>query len=256
MERVKNKVAIITGGASGLGEAQAKTLAKEGAAVVVTDIDRATGEEVVCAIKEAGGRAIFVKQDVSLPNSWSEVIQQTIGEFGGLHILVNNAGIAPVQDFETSTLEDWRKVTAVNLDGVYLGTQAAINHMKNNGGGSIINMSSIVGIVGNARSSAAYCASKGGVRVYTKAAAIHCGREGYSIRVNSVHPGYVKTPMVEKIIDGRGGPEFLKQIEALHPIGRIGEPQEIANGVLFLASDESSFMTGSELVIDGGYTAQ
>lgn len=256
MGRVDRKVAIVTGAASGLGEAQAKTLAREGAGVVITDLNEKDGDRVVADIQDAGGKALFIFQDVTNPDGWTEVIKKTVAEFGSLHILVNNAGIAPIQDFETTTLEEWRKVTSVNLDGVFLGTQAAVNYMKDNGGGSIVNMSSVMGLVGNAGSSAAYCASKGGVRLYSKAAAVHCGRHGYQIRVNSVHPGYIMTPMVEKIVQGNNSQAFLEKVKMLHPIGRLGEPQEIANGVLFLASDEASFITGSELVIDGGYTAQ
>lgn len=256
MKRVSGKVAIVTGSGAGLGEAQAKRLSEEGAAVVVTDIDTTGGERVAEDIRQNGGRATYVRQDVCDPDVWGEVITRTVETFGSFDILVNNAGFAPAQNFESVTLEDWRKVTAVNLDGVYLGTQAAINWMKGNGGGSIVNISSIVGLIGEP-ATPAYCAAKGGMRLYTKAAALHCARQGYAIRVNSVHPGYIRTPLLEQAAKMTGDVEaFLAQAAAMHPIGRLGEPEEIANGVLFLASDEASFVTGTELVIDGGYTAQ
>jgi 3(or 17)beta-hydroxysteroid dehydrogenase len=181
-----------------------------------------------------------------------------------LDVLVNNAGVGKTTNVEEATLEDWRFLMSINLDGVFLGTKYGIEAMKQSGkggngkgnSGSIINMSSILGIVGEA-TAASYNASKGGVRIFTKSAALHCARSGYNIRVNSVHPGYILTPMVQTAMEGSGDADAMqKGLEGLHPMGHLGEPDDIAYGVLYLASDESKFVTGTELVIDGGYTAQ
>ena len=178
-----------------------------------------------------------------------------VDAFGQLDIVVNNAGVALGANVEDTTLDDWRKLMSINLDGVFLGTKCAIAAMKDHGG-SIINLSSIEGLIGDPNL-AAYNASKGGVRIFTKSAALHCAKAGYKIRVNSVHPGYIWTPMVEGYVGASADPEATKAaLAALHPLGHIGEPDDIAYGVLYLASDESKFVTGAELVIDGGYTAQ
>lgn len=256
MGRVADKVAIVTGGSKGLGKATAKLLVDEGAAVVITDIDEASGAAAAKEMDSSGARAAFMPQDVTDPASWDAVIEATRAQFGPVSVLVNNAGVATFRNVEDETLEEWRKLLAVNLDAVFLGTQAAIKAMKSTGGGSIINLSSIEGIVGDAMLPS-YNASKGGVRVFTKSAALHCAKAGYEIRVNSVHPGYIWTPMVEAVAAEAGPVEEAREaFAALHPIGRLGRPEEIAYPILFLASDESSFMTGSELVVDGGYTAQ
>ena len=256
MRRVENKVALVTGGGLGLGRACAILLGREGAKVMVTDLKeregRATAEEIV----EAGGEAMFMRQDVASEADWDAVSAAILHRFGRLDILVNNAGVAFGGSVEATTLEQWRALMAVNLDGVFLGTQRAVAAMKDTGGGSIINLSSIEGLIGDANL-AAYNASKGGVRIFSKSAALHCARSGYKIRVNSVHPGYVWTPMVENYLAAQPDPEAAKAFVAgLHPLGHLGEPDDIAYGVLYLASDESKFVTGAELVIDGGYTAQ
>lgn len=256
MGRAAGKVALVTGSSKGIGAAAAEMLAAEGARIVVTDVDQQDGELVVTRIKAAGGEAVFIKLDVTDETAWEEVINRTVERFGGLHVLVNNAGIAIKGDAETALLEDWRKTMAVNLDAVFLGTKQAIRAIKKNSGGSIINISSIEGIVADP-DLAAYNGSKGGVRSFTKSAALHCARSGYKIRVNSIHPGYIWTPMVEDYLKQVGDvDEGRKAIDSLHPLGHAGEPIDVAYGILYLASDESRFMTGSELVIDGGYTAR
>lgn len=256
MPRVAGKVAIVTGGAMGIGQACAELLAAEGAAVVVTDREVATGKAVVDALIAAGHRALFVEHDVGDEEGWKKVISAAMKAFGKVDILVNNAGVGWFGDVEHTSLEDWRKLLRINLDGVFLGTKYAIPAMRTAGGGSIINISSIEGLIGDPRT-AAYNASKGGVRLLSKSAALYCARERTNIRVNSVHPGYILTPMVERGLKASDNPaEMRKTIEALHPVGHMGKPIDIAYGVLYLASDESQFATGSELVIDGGYTAQ
>jgi NAD(P)-dependent dehydrogenase (short-subunit alcohol dehydrogenase family) len=257
MDRVKNKVAIVTGGASGLGKSSALLLAREGAKIVITDLDEKNGNEVVKQVKNDGGEAIFIKQDVSKEDQWKKVIQKTLETYGKLHILANAAGIGVGGTVEEVTLADWKKLLNINLDGSFLGTQYAIKAMRETGeGGSIINFSSIEGLIGDPNLPA-YNASKGGVTLFTKSAALHCAKQGYGIRVNSIHPAYIWTPMVENLLKAQGdAEEGKKQLESLHPIGHLGEPDDIGYGVVYLASDESKFMTGSELVIDGGYTAQ
>ena len=253
MDRVKGKSAIVTGAAGGLGRAIATLLASEGAAIAATDVNEPGGREVVAAIKAAGGRAIFIKHDVSSENDWRRVIDKTVAEFGRLDILVNNAGIMIMRDIENMTLEEWRRLMSINLDGVFLGTKHAAPAMKKSGGGSIINMSSAAGIVGTAHSTAAYSASKGAVRLFTKSSALEFSNagHGYNIRVNSVHPGVIETPMT----DAMKRESLGDSMGAIMPIGFIGQPVDVAYGVLYLASDESRLVTGAELVIDGGWTA-
>jgi 3(or 17)beta-hydroxysteroid dehydrogenase len=256
MGRVNGKVAIVTGAAKGIGEATARLLAQEGASVVITDLDMAGGENVAQNIVANGGKAIFIHQDVSSEDGWVKTIAETEEKFGILSILVNNAGVALSGSVEDTSFEDWRNLMSVNLDAVFLGTKHAIVAMRASGGGSIINLSSIEGIVGDPNL-AAYNASKGGVRLLTKSAALHCAKSGLSIRVNSVHPGFIWTPMVENYLSSLGDLEEGREATGkLHPMGHLGEPIDIAAGILFLASDESKFMTGAELVIDGGFTAQ
>ncbi len=255
MDRVKGKVAIITGGASGMGREEASLLAKEGAKVVIADINEVDGKKVAEEVGREGGKAIFVKHDVTSEQDWSELIKKTLAEFGKLDILVNNAGVLFAKPIEETSLEEWRWLMSVNLDGVFLGTKYAIGAMKKSGGGSIINISSMAGIVGTIDNTAAYCASKGGVRLFTKAAAIECSKAGlnYNIRVNSVHPGIIETPLNEPL---RKVEAIMQSMVARHPMGHLGKPIDIAYAILYLASDESKFATGAEMIVDGGWTAQ
>lgn len=265
MGRVDGKVAIVTGGASGIGRATAETLAREGASVVVTDIDVRAGEAVVEGIKAAGGTAVFHKQDVVDEALWGDIVGSTVAEFGKLDVLVNNAGIAPGGPITEMTLAAWRNLMEVNVDSVFLGTKYAIPAMAASGGGSIINISSVAGLQG-APGLTAYNATKGAVRLFTKGVAKECAMGQTGIRVNSVHPGIIDTAiwgkmdasMQESILppsEGANAPdvEAIAQMVQV-PMGHAGKPQEIAAGILFLASDDSSHMTGSELVIDGGMT--
>ncbi len=260
MGRVTGKVAIVTGAAGGIGLATAELLAEEGAQVVLTDTKPA-GEAEAVRMAAHGLETVFMKHDVTGMDDWDRVITGTLTRYGKLDVLVNNAGIARAENVETMTLEAWRQTQAVNLDAVFMGTQKAIMAMKSSPDvrGSIINLSSIDGIVGEPLLPS-YNASKGGVRLFTKSAALHCARNGYNIRVNSVHPGFIATNMVSGIL-ATLPPETAQALQDdlftyRIPIRRPGTPKEIAYGILFLASDESSLMTGSELVLDGGYTAQ
>jgi 3(or 17)beta-hydroxysteroid dehydrogenase len=254
VERVKDKVAIITGAASGMGEASARLLAREGAKIVMSDINEVAGNRIAKEIVEQGGTCVFMKHDVASEPDWQRVIASTLERFGKLDVLVNNAGVTVNKDIEETTLEEWRWLMSINLDGVFLGVKYAIGAMKKTGGGSIINISSAGGIVGQLWA-AAYNASKGGVRLLTKAAALECSKMGrdYNIRVNSIHPGCVRTALLEPLLKKE---HMAAIINSLHPVGHLGEPEDVAYAVLYLASDESKFATGSELVIDGGYTAQ
>ncbi len=267
MGRVEGKVCIVTGGSSGIGKACALTLGREGAFVVVTDIDDIGGEAVQDEIVSAGGRAKYLHHDVASEDEWADVIAATVSEFGQLDVLVNNAGIAIGGPIVDTTLDEWRRLMSINLDGVFLGTKHAIPTMAASGGGSIIIMSSLAGLKGSP-GLVAYNASKGGVRLFAKGAALECAAGGLNVRVNSVHPGIIETPIWDKIegISGPvpGGPEISEGanrinieevIERAVPVGVVGQAQDIANGVLYLASDESSYVTGSELVIDGGMFA-
>ena len=253
--RLAGKVALVTGAASGLGAETARRLAREGAAVMLSDLCLAAGEAVAAEIVACGGRAAFIAHDVTSEDDWAAVVGATTTAFGRLDILVNNAGIVGNQlELMTHGLADWRRILAVNLDGVFLGMRAVGPVMAAQGNGSVINLSSILGKVGMANT-AAYSASKGGVLMLTKAAAIEWAPLG--IRVNSVHPGFIDTPMVANALHAsENGNEMRSAIIAAHPLGRLGVPREIADVVVFLASDEASFMTGAELVVDGGFTAQ
>jgi len=251
--RVHAKVAIVTGAASGLGAASARRLAEEGASVMLTDRSVAAGEAVAEAIVTIGGKAAFMAHDVTSEEDWAAVVAGTLKGFGRIDVLVNNAGVGGGAPLMEMALADWRALLAINLDGVFLGMRAAGAAMAQ-AGGSIINLSSILGKVGQA-GAGAYCASKGGVLMLTKAAALEWAP--LKIRVNSIHPGYIDTPMVSQALhNAENGNEMRDLIISRHAMGRLGLPREIADGVVFLASDESSFMTGAELVIDGGYTAQ
>jgi NAD(P)-dependent dehydrogenase (short-subunit alcohol dehydrogenase family) len=253
--RVEGKVALVTGAASGLGAETARRLAREGASVLLTDVAAPAGEAVADEILGAGGKAAFIAHDVTSEADWEFAVAEALARFGRLDVLVNNAGIGGGgHELMTHTLEDWRRVLSVNLDGVFLGLRHAGPAIAASGGGSVINLSSILGKVALA-GAAAYCASNGGVLLLTKAAALEWAP--HNIRVNSVHPGFIDTPMVANgLREAEDGNARRDTIISHHALGRLGEPREIADAVVFLASDESSFMTGSELVVDGGYTAQ
>ena len=249
--RLDGKVAIISGGARGMGAAEAKLFAREGAKVVICDVLEDEGRQTEAQINEVGGDAVFVKLDVTSQDQWENAVNTAVERFGKLDILVNNAGIIVESTIEDMTVELWDRVMDVNAKGVFLGTKAAIPHMKQAGGGSIVNISSISGIIGQDNVNAGYNASKGAVRIFTKAAAVQYAAD--NIRVNSIHPGPIATPMTA---EGRADPERVRLTVERTPLGRYGEPEEVAYAVLFLASDESSYVTGSEVVVDGGYTAQ
>jgi NAD(P)-dependent dehydrogenase (short-subunit alcohol dehydrogenase family) len=253
---MEGKVAVVTGGASGIGAACAATLAREGAKVVVTDLDDPRGQALVDTIGTAGGEAVYLHQDVSLEESWPGVIEASERRFGRLDVMVANAGIGILCKAIEMSLVDWRRQTAVNLDGVFLSVKYAVPAMRRAGGGSIIIMSSVAGLRGSA-GLAGYCATKGGVRLFAKAVAMECAAAGDGIRVNTVHPGVIDTPIWTKIqaSAGRNAPIDPDEVaKAGVPLAQAGRAQDIANGVLFLASDGSSYMTGAELVIDGGMT--
>ena len=250
--RLENKVVLISGGARGMGAVEAKMFAKEGASVVLGDILDQEGQRVEAEIREAGGEAAYVHLDVTQEDDWQRAMDVVISKYGRLNILVNNAGIVPkysaANAIEGITEDAWDQVMGVNAKGVFLGTKYAIPLMRAAGGGSIVNISSGAGIAPSPETPASYSASKGAGRIFTKSTAIQYAKE--NIRCNSVHPGPILTPMLQGA--GADGDDRLERI----PLGRVGTPEEIAYGVLYLASDEASFVTGSELIIDGGRTAQ
>jgi NAD(P)-dependent dehydrogenase (short-subunit alcohol dehydrogenase family) len=248
MKRLEGKVALISGASSGIGAASAIRFAEEGASIVVCDIDEDKAIAVIEAIHTTGGQAIWVRLDVRDEGQWIAAFQAAVARFGFVNVVMNSAGIAVPGNVETMSFDDWNKELSVNLHGTFLGIKTAFKHLKNNGG-SIINLSSIEGNVGHP-GYAAYCAGKGAIRNLTKSAALHAGSSGYKIRVNSIHPGYIVTPMVGN------DPVELQRLATLHPIGFLGEAIDIANMALFLASDESRFATGAEFVVDGGFLAQ
>jgi NAD(P)-dependent dehydrogenase (short-subunit alcohol dehydrogenase family) len=263
--QVQGKVALVTGGASGIGRACAERLAREGATVVVTDVQDEKGAETVAAIAAAGGKAEYIRHDVTSEQAWIDVVGQVAARHGRLDILVNNAGIGLGGSVLEMSLADFQRQTAVNVDGVFLGVKHSIPVMRRSGdGGSIINMSSVAGLKG-APTLAGYCATKGAVRLFTKAVAMECANAKDKIRVNSVHPGLIETPIWDTII-GTGGPgsnaapERGVALDAMAelsvPLGFKGYPEDIAKGVLWLASEESRYVTGAELVIDGGLSVR
>lgn len=255
MSRLTDKVAIVTGSGKGMGRAMATLFASQGAAVAVTDVSESDGLETVRLIEEQGGRAAFWHLDVSDEAEVSSVFEQVTATFGKLDILVNNAGISGVDKPTHEVTEaEWDAVFAVDVKGVFFCTKHAIGHLRANGGGSIVNISSIYGLVGS-HEMAPYHAAKGAVTIMTKKDAVTYGRDG--IRVNSVHPGTILTPFVRELAErSEGGLRgYLDIMEPKHPIGHVGEPEDVANAVLFLASDEARFVHGAALVVDGGYTA-
>jgi 3(or 17)beta-hydroxysteroid dehydrogenase len=249
--RLQGKIALISGGARGMGAVEARLFAKEGAKVTIGDVLEDEGRKLEAEINAAGGEALFVRLDVTREADWQKAVETTVSRFGKLDVLVNNAGISGHGRVEDTPLAEWSKVMEVNATGVFLGSKLAIPAMRKSGGGSIINISSQLGLVGTDTSSPQYQASKGAVRLLTKATAIQYAKEG--IRANSIHPGPIVTPMTEAT---RADPERYQLTLSRIPLGCYGQPEDVAYGVLYLASDESRWVTGSELVIDGGWTAQ
>ena len=253
MGRLEGKTALVTGAASGIGLQTSIRLAEEGALVMMTDINH---EEGLQQAEKLGANATFLKLDITEEEEWISVLDETVKRFGRLDILVNSAGMVLIADVEQITLEDWRKVHAVNLDGTFLGCKHGVRVMKEFGAGSIINLSSVSGMIGGFNL-AAYNSSKGAVRMLTKSVALHCARAGYGIRCNSIHPTFIETPMLESMILDSPDPEKARQTLVRQvPLRRIGKPEDVANMIVYLASDESTFVTGTEMVIDGGVIAQ
>jgi len=267
MGRVQGKIALVTGAASGIGRASALLLGKEGATVIATDVQDDMGKDVAAKIKQGGSDAIYLHQDVTSEDGWISVIAEIKSRFGRLDVLVNNAGIAIAGPVTDMSLADWRRQQAINLDGVFLGTKHGLPLMRASGGGSIINISSLAGLKGTA-GLAGYCATKGGVRLFSKAVALECAQAKDRVRVNSVHPGIIETPIWGGIADGmssevtgaRRSGANAPDLDALSsiavPTGVKGLPEDIAEGVLYLASDASRYVTGTELVIDGGMSTR
>ncbi len=252
MPRLENKVVLLSGGASGIGAETARLVVCKGGKAVLADRDEAKGRALAA---ELGPAAHFVPLDVTQEPSWQAAVAATVATFGGLHGLLNSAGVGVRNTVEDCSLEEYRRVNDINSMGTFLGCKSAITAMRESGGGSIVNISSVLGLRGAAHAMA-YSASKGAVRTLTKNVALHCAQMKYNIRCNSVHPGYIDTPMIaprlEQNVENMTGRQFL---EELHPLGRLGRPEEVANMILFLLSDESTFSTGSEFVCDGGLTA-
>jgi NAD(P)-dependent dehydrogenase (short-subunit alcohol dehydrogenase family) len=249
-DTLRGKVAIVTGAARGIGQATVRSLLQQGAAVVATDVLDDEGEALVRELTAGGGDARYAHLDVTSEVEWREVVERTTSELGRLDILVNNAGIGTMADVEQETVDGWDRVISINQEGVWLGMRAAIPKMRDGGGGSIINVSSIFGAVGGFGASVAYHASKGAVRLMTKNAAIRYATDG--IRVNSLHPGFIDTPLIAEL---KGTPTEQAILDST-PMGRLGRPEEVGDVIAFLASDAASYMTGSEVYVDGGWTAR
>jgi NAD(P)-dependent dehydrogenase (short-subunit alcohol dehydrogenase family) len=250
MKRLQGRVALITRAASGIGRATADRLADEGATVVVTDVQDAAGEAAAAELRDAGGESLFLHLDVADEAGWRTAVERVLAELGRVDILVNNAGMGDLATIEETSLADWGRTVAIDQTGVFLGMKICADALKASGHGSVINISSIFGTSGGFGTSPAYHAAKGAVRTLTKNVAVHWATEG--VRVNSIHPGFIRTP----ILDQAEGTEVWEAMTAMTPMGRLGEPQEIAAAVAYLASDDASFVTGLELYVDGGYIAR
>ena len=252
MGRLSGKTALITGGASGIGRATALMMAREGARLAIADRD---GEGVARLAREIGAETLPIEMDVTESAQWADALARIEKHFGALQVLVHSAGVGGIGTIEDTTPQEWRRVHAVNLDAVFYGTKAALPLMRRHPPGSIVILSSISGIVA-ARNLAAYNSSKAAVRHLSKSIALHCARQGYGIRCNSVHPTFIDTPMVQGMFASLGGPDAAREkLGRQIPLGRIGEPDDVAHAIVYLASDESKLMTGSELVLDGGLSA-
>lgn len=256
-ERLAGKIALVTGAAQGLGAAMARMFARHGARVMLSDINGA-GAAAVAA--EIGPAAAWVQHDVTDPAAWQAAVEATVSAFGGLHILVNNAGIAISGTVESASLDDWRRVHSVDLDSVFLGCKLALPAIaattaREGSLGSIINISSIAGIIAGPNM-AAYCSAKAGVRHLSKSVALHCAKERYGITCNSIHPVFIDTPILDGIVATSDRDGALAKLGSSIPMGRVGEPDDVAYAALYLASDEAKFVTGSELYVDGGISAQ
>ncbi|MER7072473.1 glucose 1-dehydrogenase [Terrabacter sp. NPDC000476] len=250
MKRLEGRVALVTGAASGIGRATARRLAQEGAAVLLTDVDEALGETTTAELAQDGARVEFLRHDVTSEGDWEAAVARAVEAFGGLDVLVNNAGMGDLATIEETSLADWERTVAVDQTGVFLGMRTAEPHLKASGHGAVVNISSIFGTSGGFGTSPAYHAAKGAVRTLTKNVALHWAAEG--VRVNSIHPGFIDTP----ILDSARGTPFEQVMVELTPMGRLGRPEEVAAGVAYLASDDAAFVTGLELYIDGGYIAR
>ena len=248
--RLEGKVAIITGGANGMGAEECRIFAREGAKVVIADVVEEQGRQVEAEIAESGGDAVFMKLDVTSESNWAEAVEATVARFGKVDILVNNAGISGTHDEDTMSTQAWERFMDINAKGVFLGMKSVIPQMQEAGGGAIVNISSISGIVGQSGNHMGYNASKGAVRIVTKSAAVQFAQDG--IRVNSVHPGTM--PPMRSSAAARNQEVISGALDSV-PMGRRGRVEEVGNAVLFLASDEASYITGAELVVDGGLTA-
>jgi NAD(P)-dependent dehydrogenase (short-subunit alcohol dehydrogenase family) len=257
--RMEGKIALVTGGASGLGKASAALFVEEGGKVMIADINEAGGQAAAASLGDAGA---FVRLDVTSEESWTAALAATKARFGGLHVLVQSAGIAITADVTQTSLEDWRRVHAIDLDGVFLGCKHGVpliaetlaNPESGSASGSIVNISSIAGVIAG-HNMAAYNSAKAGVRHLSKSVALHCARQGLAIRCNSIHPTFVDTPILDDITGKMGREEGLAKLGRQVPMGRVGQPREVAYSILFLACDESSYTTGSELLVDGGIAA-